>query len=199
MIDPKRVEFASYAGIPHLEQPVITDMDHATAALDGLVHDMVDRLSVLSDTNSKDIYGYNKKTGNLMPYVVLVVDELADLMAYGGSKIEASLVRLAQLGRAAGIHLILATQRPSTDVVTGLIKANLPVRIAFKTSSNTDSRVVLGQSGAEKLMGNGDLLFSIGQSSIARRVQGAWVEEEETQLLVEHWKEQSRWNCFVKG
>ena len=144
----------------------------------------------MQEVGARDIDSFNRRSVEEMPYIVVIADELADLVIQGGVQVQRDLVRLSQLGRAAGIHLVLATQRPTTDVVTGLIKANITARIAFKTSSSTDSRVVLDRVGAEKLLGNGDMLLLSGQSHAPVRIQCAWVGEDEIQTLVTHWERQ---------
>ena len=190
MVDPKRVELTPFNGIPHLIAPVIVDVDEVNPMLRALMSEMLSRYKLMEDIGARNISAYNSKSKEPMPYLVLIVDELADLMMVGGFEIEQNLVRLAQLGRATGIHLILATQRPSVNVVTGLLKANVPARVAFAVASQVDSRVILDTVGAEKLLGRGDMLLLTNDSPKARRVQGALVFDEEIDRVVEFWTEQ---------
>ena len=190
MVDPKQVELTPFNGIPHLVLPVITDVDDVSPMLRGLIREMTRRYKAMADLGTRNISGYNAKSKDPMPYLVLIVDELADLMLVGGFEIEQSLVRLAQLGRAAGIHLVLATQRPSVKVVTGLLKANIPTRVAFAVASQIDARVILDSVGAEKLLGKGDMLLVSNDSPKARRVQGTLVMDDEVEKLVDYWLEQ---------
>jgi len=190
MVDPKRVELTPFNGIPHLIAPVIVDVDEVNPMLRALMSEMLSRYKLMEEVGARNIAAYNAKSKNPMPYLVLIVDELADLMMVGGFEIEQNLVRLAQLGRATGIHLILATQRPSVNVVTGLLKANVPARVAFAVASQVDSRVILDTVGAEKLLGKGDMLLLTNDSAKARRVQGALVFDEEIDRVVEFWIEQ---------
>jgi S-DNA-T family DNA segregation ATPase FtsK/SpoIIIE len=202
LVDPKRIELAVYADLPHLVHPVVTDMAVAKSALDWAVHEMDRRYECMAKLGVRNIAGYNKKFAELgddrpeeledlesMPYLVIVIDELADLMMTQGKEVESAIVRLAQLARAAGIHIILATQRPSVDVVTGLIKANFPTRISFQVTSKHDSRTILDTVGAEKLLGRGDMLFKPGGAKL-KRIHGAFVDEEEIARVVDFWKEQ---------
>ena len=194
LIDPKRVELTLYNGIPHLITPVITDNKKVLGALKWAVSEMDRRYDILSGSASKDIFSYNAKIAEkqkradddsqVMPFIVIVIDELADLMASYGRDVEAAIVRLAQMSRAVGIHLILSTQRPSVEVITGLIKANITSRIAFQVASQVDSRTILDMSGAEKLLGRGDMLFMAGDVAKPRRLQGANVTEKEVKDVV---------------
>ncbi len=187
MVDPKQVELTPFNGIPHLVLPVITEVDDVSPMLRGLIREMTRRYKAMAEIGTRNISGYNAKAKDPMPYLVLIVDELADLMLVGGFEIEQSLVRLAQLGRAAGIHLVLATQRPSVKVVTGLLKANIPCRIAFAVASQVDARVILDSVGAEKLLGKGDMLLLNNDAPKPRRVQGTLVLDDETEKLVDFW------------
>ena len=177
VIDPKRVELSAYSEIPHLLGPVITDAKKTILALRWAAKEMEQRYEILSKNSVRDISSY--KGAEAMPYIVIVVDELADIMATYPRELEASIVRLAQMSRAVGIHLVLSTQRPSVEVITGLIKANITSRIAFQVASQVDSRTILDASGAEKLLGNGDMLFLAGDVAKPRRIQGAFVSEKE--------------------
>lgn len=184
MIDPKRVELTGYEGIPHLLIPPITKVEDAVNALKWTIREMERRLDVLSKFGAKDIKSFNKRSKEKMPYIVVVIDELADLMMNSGREVEAGVVRIAQLARATGIHLVIATQRPSVDVITGLIKANFPGRVAFSVASQTDSRTILDMGGAEKLLGRGDMLFTNAEMSKPKRIQGAFVSEQEIEQVV---------------
>ena len=200
MVDPKQVEFSIYNGIPHLLLPVVTDPKQAAGALNWGVEEMTRRYKLFADLNVKDIGHYNAKVAEMkqrgeqppakLPQIVIVVDELADLMMVAQASVEQSICRLAQLARAAGIHLVIATQRPSVDVVTGLIKANMPSRIACKLASGTDSRTILDMSGAEKLLGNGDMLFFPNGAAKPVRVQGAFLSDKEVGAVVDYIKSQ---------
>ena len=190
MVDPKQVELTPFNGIPHLVLPVITEVDDVSPMLRGLIREMTRRYKAMAEIGTRNISGYNAKAKDPLPYLVLIVDELADLMLVGGFEIEQSLVRLAQLGRAAGIHLVLATQRPSVKVVTGLLKANIPCRVAFAVASQVDARVILDSVGAEKLLGKGDMLLLNNDAPKPRRVQGTLVLDEETEKLVDFWLDQ---------
>jgi S-DNA-T family DNA segregation ATPase FtsK/SpoIIIE len=196
MIDPKKVELSTFNGVPHLLAPVVTNMKQATYVLDNICREMDRRYDVLSRNGCQDIRALNKKLARAgedpMPYTMVIVDELADLMMVAPSEVEDSIIRLGQLGRSCGIHLVVATQRPSVDVVTGMIKTNIPSRIAFAVSSQTDSRIILDQGGAESLLGMGDMLFSPMGSSKLLRVQGALVTSAEMKLVTEHWRRQAK-------
>ncbi len=184
MVDPKRVELQIYNGIPHLITPVITEVEKTVNALKWALREMDRRFDVLSKFGARDIGAYNSKSEEKLPYIALIIDELADLMVTAAQEVEGPIVRLAQMSRAVGIHLILATQRPSVDVLTGLIKANIPARIAFAVASSTDSRTIIDQSGAEKLLGRGDLLFQTADMSSPKRVQGSFVADDEIGRIV---------------
>ena len=190
MVDPKRVELTPFNGIPHLVAPVIVDVEEVNPALRGLIREMLNRYKLMEEVGARNIEGYNKRAKEKMPFLVLIVDELADLMMVGGFEVEQNLVRLAQLGRATGIHLVLATQRPSVNVVTGLLKANIPARAAFAVASQVDSRVILDAVGAEKLMGKGDMLLLHNESPKPSRVQGTLVYDQEIDHMVEFWLNQ---------
>ncbi len=183
LVDPKRVELALYQDIPHLLAPVIVEPEKTVSALKWAVAEMERRLKLFADVSKRNIAEYNaikEDDKESMPYIVIVIDEMADLMMLAGAEVENLIVRLAQLARAAGIHLVLATQRPSVNVITGLIKANIPARIAFRVASNVDSRTILDQGGAEKLLGRGDMMFSNADTPKPRRIQGVFTEEAET-------------------
>jgi len=190
MVDPKRVELTPFNGIPHLVMPVIVEPDDVQPALRGLINEMTRRYKLMEEMGVRNIAGYNAKASEPMCFLVLIVDELADLMMTGGLEVEQQLVRLAQLGRAAGIHMVLATQRPSVKVVTGLLKANVPARVAFAVASQVDSRVILDGAGAEALMGKGDLLLLNNDFPKARRGQGTLVYDDEMDRLVDFWRNQ---------
>jgi DNA segregation ATPase FtsK/SpoIIIE, S-DNA-T family len=185
LIDPKRLELSIYDGLPHLEKPVVTEMKDAEKMLSDAVIEMEERYRILARAGVRSIAEYNSREKEIMPYLVIVVDELADLMMSGLSRVESLITRLAQMARAVGIHLILATQRPSVDVITGLIKANFSTRIAFQTASKVDSRTILDANGAEKLLGRGDMLFSTPGQAEPVRIHGAYISGEETERLVE--------------
>ncbi len=194
IVDPKVVEFGVYNGIPHLLQPVVTDPRLASNTLKWAVNEMSERYKKFADLNVRDLKGYNEKMTakeDKMPQIVIVIDELADLMMVAAKEVEESICRLAQLARAAGIHLIIATQRPSVDVVTGLIKANIPSRVALMVSSGVDSRTIIDSNGAEKLLGNGDMLFYPSGYVKPVRLQGAFVSDGEVQKVVDFWKNQA--------
>ena len=215
LIDPKRIELSSYEGIPHLLHPVVTDAKMATRALRWAVKEMELRYKMLAEKNARNIESYNKilareqrernysdsgKTRALgdqagldhhhLPYLVLIIDELADLMMVASRDVEESIIRLAQMARAAGIHLVLATQRPSVDVITGIIKANISTRISFQVASRTDSRTILDANGAEALLGAGDMLFLPPGTAKLQRIHGAFISEAEVQRLTQFWREQ---------
>ena len=213
LVDPKMLELSVYEGIPHLLAPVVTDMRQAAAALHWCVVEMDRRYKLMSTVSVRNLAGYNHKVREgvekkqplkhpfsltpdspedleELPYIVVVIDELADLMMVAGKKVEELIARLAQKSRASGIHLILATQRPSVDVITGLIKANVPTRVSFQVSSKVDSRTILDQQGAESLLGQGDMLYLPPGSGHPQRVHGAYVSDTEVQRVVEHLKRQ---------
>ena len=207
LIDPKRVELGQYNDVPHLLTPVVVNPKKAANALDWAVREMDLRYQLLADVGVRDITGYNSAfdRGDLhrdpleggteyerLPFIVVVVDELADLMMVAARDVETSICRIAQMARAVGIHLVIATQRPSVDVITGVIKANVPSRLAFSVSSLADSRVILDQAGAEKLIGKGDMLLVANGSGKAQRIQGAWVEESDVHKVVAHWRRQTK-------
>lgn len=221
LIDPKMLEMSVYEGIPHLLAPVVTDMKHAANALNWCVGEMERRYKLMSKLGVRNLSGYNKKIADAaergetlgnpfsltpeqpeplerLPFVVVVIDELADLMMVVGKKIEELIARLAQKARAAGIHLILATQRPSVDVITGLIKANIPTRLSFQVSSKIDSRTILDQMGAEALLGMGDMLYMPSGTGLPIRVHGAYVSDEEVHRVVKYLKEQGEPN-YIEG
>lgn len=202
MIDPKVVELGMYNGIPHLLHPVVTDPKKAAGALNWAVGEMMRRYALFAETGTRNIGGYNehieKNGGEKMPQIVIIIDELADLMMVAAKEVEDYICRLAQLARAAGIHLIIATQRPSVDVITGLIKANIPSRIAFSVSSGTDSRTILDRNGAEKLLGKGDMLYHPTGMANPVRVQGAYVSDEEIEGLVDFIKENTEETSFAE-
>lgn len=193
MVDPKRVELTVYNGIPHLLTPVIVDTSKVVNALRWMLGQMDERLNLLSEAGVRDISSYNKKhdDSERMPFLVLIIDELADLMITAGKAVEQGLVRLAQMGRATGIHIVVATQRPSVDVVTGLIKANFPTRVSFMVTSLVDSRTILDGSGAEKLLGRGDMLYLPQDAARPHRIQSSFVSEEEATSIVDFWRSQS--------
>ena len=200
LVDPKKVELSAYAGLPHLARPIVTEPEEADKMLKELVKEMDNRYKRLHDVGVKNIKAYNNLVEEYnkdhpdkqkpMPYIVCVIDELADLMMTSGKSVESSIQRITQLARAAGIHMIVATQRPSADVVTGNIKTNIASRISFATASNTDSRVILDQGGAEKLLGKGDMLFKPVGSSNPKRIQGAYVSDEQVDAIVNKVKQQ---------
>ncbi len=217
LVDPKRVELGAYNNLPHLLTEVVTNPKKAANALDWAVREMDMRYEMLAEVGVRDITGYNAmfdrgelptkdepdpttgKGYERLPFIVIVVDELNDLMMVAARDVEASICRIAQMARAVGIHLMIATQRPSVDVITGVIKANVPSRMAFSVSSLADSRVILDQQGAEKLIGQGDMLLLAAGSGRAQRVQGAWVDEECVRKVVAHWRRQSAEPSYVEG
>jgi S-DNA-T family DNA segregation ATPase FtsK/SpoIIIE len=194
LIDPKRVELTGYNGLPHLALPVLVESHQAAAALRWAVAEMDRRYKLFSSEGVRNIKGYNEKAvarlARQLPYVVIVIDELADLMMVAAGEIEELICRIAQLARAVGIHLVIATQRPSTDIITGLIKANIPSRIAFAVGSQVDSRVILDSGGAEKLLGRGDMLYQPVDAGKPTRIQGAFVSDPEVEAVVNFWKSQ---------
>ena len=204
MVDPKKVELSMYNGVPHLMAPVVTDPKKASIALQKIVAEMESRYDLFSESKTKNIAGYNEKIEQenkklpegekraKLPYIVVIVDELADLMLVASKEVEDSIMRITQMARAAGIHLIIATQRPSTDVITGVIKANIPSRISFAVSSSIDSRTILDMSGAEKLLGKGDMLFLPMGENAPQRIQGNFISEEEINRVVEFTIEQQK-------
>ena len=198
MVDPKMVEMTEYNGIPHLLAPVVTDMEKVIGILRWAVTEMERRYQLFMRSGVRNIEAYHKRSKELgphlekppenIPYVVIIIDELADLMMTAPDDIETALVRLAQKARATGMHLILATQRPSVDVITGLIKANFPARIAFAVTSQIDSRVILDTPGAERLLGRGDMLYKAADSDKPQRIQGAFVSDKDISAIVSHWR-----------
>jgi len=221
LIDPKMLEMSVYEGIPHLLAPVVTDMRQAGHALNWAVNEMERRYKLMSKLGVRNLAGYNTKIAEAakreehipnpfsltpdapepldkLPTIVIIIDELADLMMVVGKKVEELIARIAQKARAAGLHLILATQRPSVDVITGLIKANIPTRIAFQVSSKIDSRTILDQMGAESLLGMGDMLYMPPGTGLPVRVHGAFVSDEEVHRVVKYLKEQGEPN-YIEG
>ena len=200
LVDPKRVEFSAYKDLPHLLTPVIFDPQRTINALKWLVLEMEKRFEILSGNGSRNINTYNEKIikqgEKPLPYIVLIIDELADLMAAKGREMESGIVRLAQMARAVGIHLIVATQRPSVEVITGLIKANITSRVTFQVASQVDSRTVLDMAGAEKLLGAGDLLFISAESSKPKRIQGAYTSEKEVRKVIDYIRAQKQKNLL---
>jgi len=189
LVDPKRVEFSSYNGIPHLLTPVITDVTKTVNALRWAISEMDRRFDILAKNHKRNIDSYNLTAAEKMPYIVIVIDELADLMVAAAAEVEACIIRLTQMARAVGIHMIIATQRPSVDVITGLIKANVPTRIAYSVASLVDSRTIIDNSGAEKLMGKGDMLFMSQDLSKPRRLQGAFISDDEIKRVAKFLKD----------
>src|SRR5579864_6581585 len=196
LIDPKRVEFALYQDMPHLLVPVVTESDHAVSALRWAVAEMENRYKLFASHTVRNIADFNGRAPemglNALPYIVIVIDELADLMMVAAGEIEDLICRIAQLARAVGIHLLVATQRPSADIITGLIKANIPSRIAFAVSSSIDSRVILDETGAEKLLGRGDMLYLPVEAGKATRLQGVYVSDREMKAIIDFWKGQGK-------
>jgi S-DNA-T family DNA segregation ATPase FtsK/SpoIIIE len=192
MVDPKRVELTGYNGIPHLLAPVVTDIERVVGVLQWVTREMDSRYQKFADVGSRNIADYNMRAAAekfpKLPYLVLVIDELADLMMVAPDQTERLITRMAQLARATGIHLIISTQRPSVDVVTGLIKANFPARISFAVASGTDSRVILDQPGAERLLGRGDMLFQAPDAPAPVRLQGVYVSDPEILRAVQYWR-----------
>ena len=217
LVDPKRVELGQYNGLPHLLTEVVTNPKKAANALEWAVREMDLRYDLLAEAGVRDITGYNSmydrgdlptaenpdphggRTYERLPFIVIVVDELNDLMMVAARDVEASVCRIAQMARAVGIHLVIATQRPSVDVITGVIKANVPSRLAFSVSTLADSRVILDQPGAEKLIGHGDMLLMSASSSRAQRIQGSWVDEECVRKAVAHWRRQVETPQYIDG
>jgi S-DNA-T family DNA segregation ATPase FtsK/SpoIIIE len=192
MVDPKRVELSGYDGTPHLLAPVVTEMERVVGALQWATREMDQRYHKFAEIGARNIIEYNQRMEDSkqrkLPYLVVIIDELADLMMLAPDETERTITRMAQLARATGIHMVISTQRPSVDVVTGLIKANFPARIAFATASGTDSRVILDQPGAERLLGRGDMLFQAPDAAAPVRLQGVWVSEYELLRVVQYWR-----------
>ena len=199
MVDPKRVELPTYNGIPHLLTPVITDVNKTINALKWCLNEMERRYDILNKAGKRNIQSYNSSASEKLPYIVFIIDELADFMMTSGKDMEAAIIRLAQMSRAIGIHLILATQRPSVDVITGLIKANVPTRIAFSVASLVDSKTILDSSGAEKLLGQGDMLFTSAEFAKPKRIQGAFLSDSEINDVVNFIKEKSGPVDYLEG
>jgi S-DNA-T family DNA segregation ATPase FtsK/SpoIIIE len=199
LVDPKRVELPVYNGIPHLLTPVITEVGKTINALKWCLNEMERRFETLAKSGRRNITSYNEGNPDKMPVIVFVIDELADLMVAAGREVEASVIRLAQMARAVGIHLVLATQRPSVDVITGLIKANMPARIAFSVASGIDSRTILDSLGAEKLLGRGDMLFTTAEIAKPKRLQGAFVSENEIKRIVNYIKDRGGEAQYLEG
>jgi S-DNA-T family DNA segregation ATPase FtsK/SpoIIIE len=192
MIDPKRIELSHYEDIPHLLHPVVVDPKMASRALQWAVLEMERRYKLMEEARVKNLESYNKDADEKLPLIVIIIDELADLMMIASKDVEGSVARLAQMARAAGMHLILATQRPSVDVLTGLIKANFPTRMSFKVSSKIDSRTILDESGAEHLLGKGDMLFTAPGTSRMQRIHSAYISENEIDRIVTFLKGQRK-------
>lgn len=200
MVDPKRVELPAYNGIPHLLTPVITEVSKTINALKWCLNEMDRRYDLLNKAGKKNIQSYNaSKPEEKIPYIIFIIDELADFMMTSGKEMEAAIIRLAQMSRAVGIHLILATQRPSVDVITGLIKANVPARIAFSVTSLVDSKTILDMSGAEKLLGQGDMLLTTAELAKPKRIQGAFVSDQEINDIINYIKEKSGEADYLEG
>ncbi|HEX9070341.1 MAG TPA: DNA translocase FtsK, partial [Pseudolabrys sp.] len=195
LVDPKRVELTGYNGVPHLLAPVVVEMERVIGALQWMTREMDKRYHDFAKMGARNIADYNTRAklqgGKKLPFLLIVIDELADLMMISPDETERTITRLAQLARATGIHMILATQRPSVDVVTGLIKANFPARVAFAVASGVDSRVILDQPGAERLLGRGDMLYQAPDAPAPVRLQGVFVSDHEIQKLVEYWRAQA--------
>jgi S-DNA-T family DNA segregation ATPase FtsK/SpoIIIE len=191
MVDPKRVELTGYNGIPHLLAPVVVELERIVGVLKWVTREMDERYKKFSTAGSRNIEDYNKhlpEDAEKMPYIVVIIDELADLMMLAPDETERVITRIAALARATGIHLVIATQRPSVDVVTGLIKANFPARIAFAVAGGVDSRVILDQPGAERLLGRGDMLYLSGDSPAPLRLQGVYLSDTEINNITRYWK-----------
>jgi S-DNA-T family DNA segregation ATPase FtsK/SpoIIIE len=204
MVDPKRVELTGYDGVPHLLAEVVVDMERVTKVLNWVMAEMDGRYRHFSETRATHIGDYNERVAprlgkKPLPYIVVVVDELADLMMVAPHQVERSICRIAQMARATGIHMIIATQRPSVDVVTGLIKANFPARIAFNVASSVDSRVILDMAGAEQLLSRGDMLFLAPDAPTPMRLQGTYVSDRELRRLVHYWKEEAKPKAVEPG
>jgi len=190
LVDPKRVELTQYNGIPHLLTPVIVEPEKVVSALKWTIAEMERRYKMFSEAGARNIETYNELSGiQFLPYLVIIIDELADVILYSPSEVEDTITRLAQMARATGIHLVLSTQRPSVDVITGLIKANIPARIAFNVSSMIDSRVIIDAPGAEKLLGRGDMLYIPPEQAKPSRVQGAYVSDGEIKTVIDFLKQ----------
>ena len=190
LVDPKRVELTQYNGIPHLLTPVITEPEKVISALKWAIVEMEERYKQFAQVGARNIKSYNKKIKEgKMPYILIIIDELADVMFYSPSEVEDTITRIAQMARATGIHLVVSTQRPSVEVITGLIKANIPCRIAFNVSSMVDSRVIIDMPGAEKLLGQGDMLYIPPNQAKPTRIQGTFISEDEINRLIEFIKE----------
>ncbi len=201
MVDPKRVELTGYNGIPHLSAPVVVEMDRVIGVLQWAMREMDNRYKMFANVGARNIIDYNKKTkrnksSEPLPYIVIIIDELADLMMLSPEETERGITRLAQLARATGMHMVIATQRPSVDVVTGLIKANFPARVAFAVASSTDSRVILDATGAERLLGQGDMLFQAPDAPAPVRSQGCFVSDGELNKLIDYWRTARRFNMI---
>jgi S-DNA-T family DNA segregation ATPase FtsK/SpoIIIE len=192
LVDPKRVELSVYDKLPHLVAPVITENKKAIGALRWVIEEMENRYQTLLEAGARDIRSYNQRASQILPYLVIIIDELADLMTAYGREVEGAIIRLAQMSRATGIHLIVSTQRPSVEVITGLIKANITSRIALQVASQVDSRTILDAAGAEKLLGHGDLLFVSAELSKPRRIQSAFISEEEIKKVANFIRENNK-------
>jgi S-DNA-T family DNA segregation ATPase FtsK/SpoIIIE len=194
MVDPKRVELTGYNGIPHLIAPVVVELERIVGVLKWVTREMDERYKRFSNAGARHIEDFNKHLppdDEPMPYIVVIIDELADLMMLAPEETERTITRIAALARATGIHLVIATQRPSVDVVTGLIKANFPARVAFAVAGSVDSRVILDQPGAERLLGRGDMLYLSGESPAPQRLQGVFVSDDEIDNITRYWRAQS--------